>query len=225
MSTQPEVSEQMRAMIAYTESLQPRVAELMAADPELKPWIAYVIAQDEDSARRARERVASGEITPLQAVHTAGSYARFRLAVDILPRDVLNANLVDLWRGADPDDRDPDFLRVWKDAYAANRALGKGYLRDGGPIPGRMTEITVYRGQDRGEPDGIAWSTRQEVAEKFASGAATRQRDREGVLLEALVSRNRVMAYITGRSEYEVILDPQSLIGWREIAHWEKVAK
>jgi hypothetical protein len=221
MSTKEAMSDQMKAQIAYTESLQPRVAELMAADPQLKPWIAYVIAQDEDSARRAREGVASGEIEPLQAVHMCGSYARFRAAVDLLPREVLNEHIIDLWRGSDPDDRDPDFLQVWKEA----RSLKSSYLRDGKPLPGRDGEILVYRGQDPGAPDGIAFSLDQKIAEKFASGAATRQGDREGVLLEALVSKKKVLAYITLRGESEVVIDPETLIGWREIAHWVREPK
>ena len=217
--------EQMRQQ---AERLAPRVEALMAADPQMKPWTAMTIAQDEESLVRAREAIAAGG-NPEHEVNIVGSYARFDAAVELLPPKVLYRDIIELWRGADPDDSKPEFLAAWKAAHAAKVGPRPkhptSYLRDGKPIPGRGRVIEVYRGQDAGPPSGIAWSTSSEVAERFATGAATRQRDREGVLLYGSILREKVLAYITGRGEFEVVLDPTDLMFVTELARWKRVEK
>lgn len=212
----------------YVERLQPRIDALMAADPQLKPWTAMTIAQDEAGAERARERIKGGA-DPLTECHLVGSYARFGLAVDVLPRKVLFANIIDLWRGSDPDDTDPRFLAVWKDAWmhlASRRPATRAYLHDGPLLPqAKKQTLFVYRGQDGATPTGCAWSLDLKVAERFATGAATRQRDREGTLIAGYVKRSNVLAYITGRGESEVIIDPADLMAPTVIAQWQRVAK
>jgi hypothetical protein len=196
--------------------LAPRVTALMAADPQLKPWTAFVIAQDEAGIDRARKAVAEGG-DPFAAVSNVGSYGRFQAAVELLPDRILYRNIADLWRGSDPDDSNPVFLAVWQRAKAyLNPAR---YIKDGKGIPGNAASVQIFRGQDPGAPNGIAWSTSFTIAEKFATGAATRQGDREGTVLSGFILRNDVIAYLTLRGEEEVICDPA------DVKHIEPIAE
>jgi hypothetical protein len=218
----PRTLDLLRQMEEENKRLQPRITALMAADPQMKPWTAMTIAQDEASVERAREAIAEGK-DPLYAVHLVGSYARFGAAVELLPSRILYANILDLWRGADPDDSDPRFLSAWKRAKAYRNPAR--YLKDGKGIPGNTASVMVYRGQDPGAPSGIAWSTSFTVAEKFATGAATRQRDREGIVLSGFIKRNDVIAYLTLRGEEEVVCDPADIRDIEPIAAYRRESK
>jgi hypothetical protein len=224
----PDTRDLLAEMAAENERLAPRIAELMAKDPQLPVWTAMTIAQDEATVVRARQAIKDGE-SPSEAVHLVGSYARFGAAVELLPKRTLYRDIIDLWRGSDPDDSDPTFLEVWKAAHAAKVAKrGKylsSYLRDGKPLPSNARTVTVYRGQDPGAPMGIAWTTDFDTAEKFARGAATRQKNREGVVLVAHVMRSAILAYITGRGESEVIVDPTDLMQVETLAEYRLAPK
>jgi hypothetical protein len=111
-----------------------------------------------------------------------------------------------LWRGADPDDTDPENLEVWRRLYRLN---GSHYIRDGRPLPAGQY-VTVYRGGAPLEP-GIAWSTDPKIARKFANGAGLRVRT-HGEVIRGEVHRKHVLAYITGRGEAEVIVDPKYVV-------------
>ena len=56
-----------------------------------------------------------------------------------------------------------------------------------------------------------AWTIDRDIAEKFANGAATRQANRGGVIYQATVDRSRILGYLTGRGESEVIVDPKDV--------------
>ena len=62
---------------------------------------------------------------------------------------------------------------------------------------------------------GISWTTDKRIALKFAATGGGRIRVRGGVLLQARVSTiqpGAVLAYITGRDESELIVDPKFLV-------------
>ncbi len=191
-----------------------RATELMDADPSLPFISALVIARDLASADRSLQWLRDGTHDWGRAEVFCGSYGRLDLRVRAWDEGLITdeqalTDLPSTWSGSDPDDTDPRFLALWKTAFAAN---GGTYLRDpeDAVLPG-ISVLTVYRGQDYGAPFGIAWSLDPMVAAKFANGAATRQRNRGGVVYRAIVPRNKVMGYMTGRKEAEVIVDPADL--------------
>ena len=208
-----------------------RAAAFMAADPRLGFVGAYVQAGDAMGYDYATWRVAQGD-DPEKASVWVGSYARMRFALLHYPKPLLYAELPSLWRGADPDDSDPEFLAMW---YAAWEANGREPLHDGSPLgygdPDDMYHrLTVYRGQDpspagtRPKGNGIAWTLDKRTANKFANGAATRQHDRGGVILRGTVKRRYVLGYMTGRGEEELIINPDRVeaVVEQPATPWEK---
>ena len=182
-------------------------AKLVKADPKLPYITALIVAGDMGSAKRAEKAMAEG--MPFdQALQFVGSYARFQFALDGLDkgrvsRDHLLEILPHLWSGSDPDDTDSRALALWQAARAAKGCV----VTDGMRLPaGKL--LTVYRGQDKGAPFGIAWSLNRSIAEAFARGRGTRQSNRGGVVYVAHVPRAEVLAYLTGRGESEIILNP-----------------
>jgi hypothetical protein len=190
-----------------------RATKLMDADPSLPFISALVIARDLASADRSMDWLREGKHPWSRAEVFCGSYGRLDLRVrahaeGLITDEQALEDLPSTWSGSDPDDTDPRFLALWKSAFAAN---GGTYLRDGDDTLPGISVLTIYRGQDYGAPFGIAWSLDPMVAAKFANGAATRQRNRGGVVYRAIVPRNKVMGYMTGRHEQEVIVDPADL--------------
>lgn len=181
--------------------------ELQAADPRLPFISAFIIAGDKLSAERSKEWVADG--CPAEdAARFVGSFARLDFLVwavenGHLPESRLLDELPQAWSGSDPDDTDPRFLAYWQKAWRRN---GSKTILDGPPLPGRKKVLDVYRGQDPDKPLGISWSLDPKVAERFARGAGTRQHNLNGTVLHSTVERRTVLAYLTGRSESEVIL-------------------
>lgn len=190
-----------------------RAEALMQRDPKL-PWIsAYIMARDLMSADRSLNWLREGKHPWGRAEVFCGSYGRLDLRVRAWDEGLITdeqafADLPSAWSGADPDDTDERFFRLWLEAFIAN---GHRTLRDGKPLPRRRL-LTIYRGQDEDAPFGLAWSLDAKVAVKFANGAATRQHGRNGVVYEAMVKRTEVMGYMTGRNEAEVIVHPDDLI-------------
>jgi len=165
------------------------------------PFIqALIVAGDMVSAVRASELVAKG-MSPQRAVNLVGSYSRFEWAIANLPRADLLKRLPDLWRGSDPDDSDPRYLALWREAYAANG--NKTVLDSKETLP---EVVKVYRGQV-GKAKGLSWTTDIEVAKKFAATGGTRTRVRGGKVLIRTIWGGQALAYLTKRSESEVILD------------------
>ena len=197
--------------------------EVMAADPRLGPISASIIAGDQISRDDARQWVESGEKDAATAMHFVGSFYRLDFALwaveaGHLERHLLLRDLPELWRGSDPDDTDPRFLALWKE----HRAKRRSYYSDGKRLLNRYPWIRVYRGQDEDAPLGIAWSRDMAVAKKFAHGAGTRQANRQGAVLKGYVARTDVLAYLTGRGEQEVVVDPDAVAGVQVIGRWER---
>jgi hypothetical protein len=191
-----------------------RATELMDADPSLPFISALVIARDMASADRSMQWLRDGTHDWGRAEVFCGSYGRLDLRVRAREEGLITdeqafADLASTWSGSDPDDTDPRFLSLWKDAVKANGGL---YLRDpeDATLPGTQW-LTIFRGQDYGVPFGIAWSLDLKVAMKFANGAATRQHNRGGTVYRAIVKRSDVLGYMTGRHEAEVIVDPATI--------------
>ena len=199
-----------------------RAEELMKRDPKLPLISAYVIARDLRSADRSMEWLREGKYDWKTAEVFTGSYGRMDLRVrahaeGLITNEQVLDGLTHAWSGSDPDDTDPRFLALWRDAWVAN---GRKPLRDGKGLP-RDQWLHVYRGQDEVttvgrtplDPSafGIAWSLDPMVAKKFANGAATREHSRGGVVYVARVHRSDVMGYMVGRNEAEVIVDPTML--------------
>jgi hypothetical protein len=167
---------------------------------------AYVMAGDILSAEGATELVRSG-VRPEEALNFVGSYARFQWAVDNLPRKALFKRLPSLWSGADPDDTKPEYLALWYEAWNDNC---QGALLDDKRKECPHGKLTIYRGQV-GPTLGISWTLDINIARKFARTGGLRGTATGGVILRATVMAGDVMAYITGRGESEIIVDPEDL--------------
>ena len=174
------------------------------------PLAAIVRANDMVSAERATRMVAEGKWSLRQAVYRVGSFTRFAWAVENMPQRWWYEadNLVDLWRGSDPDDTNPDFVRLFQQVQFAKNVA---YLRDGKALP-RNSILRIYRGQIEGDPLGMAWSLSRHVATAFAGGMGARVA-MEGVVYEAACWRTSVLAYITQRHEEEIVIDPTDVMG------------
>ena len=172
------------------------------------------MAQDIVSAARADRMLLSGEVNAEGSVYLVGSYAKLDYALRLvdtgkLSLDWLIHELPSLWRGSDPDDTNPRFLELWKEARRRARRVIRDEKSSDLPLPRRT--FSVYRGQRVGDPLGIAWSAKREVAEAFARGASFREPISNGEVVVAKARPSRVLAYLTGRHEYEVIIDPKDL--------------
>jgi hypothetical protein len=196
----------------YAEATNKKTVEVLEAFPGIHPVTAMVMAGDLVQAEKVTKQVAAGLITAEKGVWYVGSFARWgwtlaMVAEGRISEDWLADNICDLWSASDPDDTDPANLAVFQGAF--NRK--GGLLRDGRTLPkGAGGYLTVYRG---GQPDsvrnGFAWTTDPKVAQKFANGAGQRVHTPGGVVISGKVRRTLPLAYITGHSEAEVIVDPR----------------
>jgi hypothetical protein len=177
------------------------------------PVSAIIMAGDIQSRERADALFAEGKSVE-QASIMVGSYSRFDWVVDQyhmghIGVEELSDWICELWCGADPDDTNPDFLVVWEQCsnYKGTTLYDEKPLPDG-------EEFTIYRGQDNDVEweIGLSWSLSKEIATKFANGAATRS-FQDGYLATARVERSHIMAYISGRNEEELIIDPTCVKG------------
>jgi hypothetical protein len=212
-----QTQERLEALAERERERMALADSLLAKDPTLGSLSALIIAGDILTAKTARQMLDAGEVTATESVVFVGSYARLKYMVGLMDEGLIEPEWVyrrlpDEWSASDPDDSDPRFLPLWRDAYAWN---GSTYLRDGEDVLPKHDVLSVYRGQDWAPGPvvpGLAWSLERRVAEKFAKGAALRQAHRPGVVIEAMVLRKDVLAYMTGRNEAEVIVDPADLI-------------
>lgn len=187
------------------------------------PFIAAtVIAGDRLQAKRTRAWVEQG-LNAQQALGFVGSYARLDFTVGLvedglLDRDFLLDNLPGLWRGSDPDDTDPRFLALWVEARDRN---GSVILDDPDrPLPIEADVfgddwLVLYRGVlgPTASREGIAWTTDYAIAKQFSvTGGLRGVRSTSGRVLRAWANPNDALAYLTNRSESEVVIDPADLM-------------
>jgi hypothetical protein len=217
-------------MIRFREEVvTPMVEDLMAKDPGLPYISAYIQAQDLAGMPRADEAMERGEPW-FEAIGWLGSYARLewlkqRVEDGTIPREEVyedRERLCDLWRGSDPDDTDQFWLEMWEDAFTSYG----GMVTDEGNAPEANEDgyVTLYRGDTSEMPSGIAWSTNRDVALKFANTGGGRAGRADGHLFEAHVHIDNIYAYITGRNEFECIINPIYIewLGEYELVRVEK---
>lgn len=182
------------------------------------PGIALVMAGDTLSQDRADAMVDKGATVRTASVQV-GSFSRVDWVADqyfmgLIDVEELSAWIAELWRGADPDDENPAFLWMWRDC---SEFVGD-IIIDEKPLPEGDT-LTIYRGQlTEYPPKGLSWSLSKEVAKKFAMGAAVRS-FQDGFLATSTIDRKHIIAYISGRNEEELIIDPDciSTVTWEEV--------
>lgn len=203
----------LQELAAYGEEHSAILTKVLEADPNLPVITAHIIAGDLMSAERATREVAAG-VPAERAVNMVGSYARWEWAIQMVAQGALSEqwfqdNICHLWSGSDPDDTKPEYLTIWRKARAANG----GVIRDGKPLPrgGKDGYLRVFRGGPPGTAlrTGFAWTTDPKVARVFANGAGVRRPMAGGVVISGLVKPSQVIAYISGRNESEVIVDPR----------------
>jgi hypothetical protein len=208
--TQEQVNVLLKAKEDFFDPQINLAGKMMEANPELSFITALIRAGDFISRDKAYKAVDEG-VPVLRASVRVGSFYRFDWIVEQyflgnLEDEDFFAEICELWRGADPDDTNPVFLTVWEEAYNWN---GEMLTDDDTKLLPPESELTIYRGQlSLDEPKGIAWSLSKEIAQKFAHGASYRTYVTTGVLLEAKVSKQDIIAYITGRGEEEIIVNP-----------------
>jgi hypothetical protein len=193
----------------WMAELQRQLDLISKAMPNVPYINAYVRAQDNMTADYATYLVQNGE-DPEKAMVHCGSYSRMEWAYKHLPKNVLWRELPDLWAGADPDDTSPAMLAMWQEA---RKAQGKT-LRDS-TLPwaaDAVALLTIYRGQDDTHAMGISWSLDYKAAERFRTGAAYRVRGMDGVMLIGHVMPYKVLGYMSGRGESEVVVDPADVL-------------
>jgi len=176
------------------------------------PMISIVMAGDHLSRKRADDLVEKGESVRDASVQI-GSYSRFDWVVEqYYTGNISTAELAEwiceLWRGADPDDTNPDYISVWEDCQEEFGEM----LYDEKKFPLELLDesglVTVYRGQlNTDDPVGLSWTLSKDIARKFAHGAALRTYQ-DGYLGTAKVYYGSILAYISGRNEEEVIIPP-----------------
>jgi hypothetical protein len=206
--TDPEkqVHERMKAEVEERLKI---VDELQKKDPTMPDIAALILAGDMLSAQKAQEMLDAGtpfaEVLPL-----VGSYAKLDFALRAVEagkweRRLLIARLPDLWRGSDPDDTDPRFLKLWREA----RAVNGGTVCDGAALSRGI--VTLYRGQLPDAPLGIAWTRDRKIAEKFALTLGRRAPVSGGAVLLRFARGKDALGYLTRRHESEVVIDPRKL--------------
>lgn len=192
-------------VVKESERANQIASALLAEHPHLGVT-AYVMAGDKVSAERVTRMVKERELTPREAVNYVGSYARFEWAVANLQKRTLARLLPELWRGSDPDDTNPEYLAIWRDAWIRN---GQKTVCDGEPLP--IGKLRIYRGQMNGAVVGFSWTLNRSIAAKFAYSGGLRGRIPNGIILNASIQSEHVYGYLTERGESEIIIDPSCI--------------
>jgi hypothetical protein len=201
-------------MKADMEERSSIMEELIAADPQLSVMGAMVMAGDRQSRLRMQSFVEQG-INAKECGTFVGSYERlafWRWAYEQghITRSELNDYVVSDWSSSDPDDSDPFWVECWQDIYDRN---GGPVFDEPAPKMKMSRLIKVYRGQPEGAVPGIAWSMDINVARKFAKTGGARATNRtDGVIYEAFVKVSDCYAFLWGRNEQEVVLNPARLL-------------
>ena len=192
---------EMQFLEQYATEHQRILTELLADNPGLG-ITAYVMAGDLAIAAQMTAMARAGKLSAVDAAWRVGSFARLDWAIEHCPDAWVIENLPALWRDSDPDDTKPEYLALWRRAFITN---GGRIICDGEPLAERRLEL--FRGQMRGEPLGLSWTTNRDTATSFAEGAGVRRPITNGIVYRAVVSRRFALAYLTGRNEDEVVLD------------------
>lgn len=209
-----KMSKEIKQALTQLESHAVRQQEIMdklaKAHPTWNFVTLHVMSGDMETSERVDVEYQKGALDFETALNLLGSYARWDFVVREMQKGVISiydfhSKMCSWWSAADPDDTEDSTLRLFKDAKATN---GKYKTDEDKNLP--ETEfLTIYRGQDDPKDKiGFAWTLDYHVAAKFAKGAWARC-PRHGVVITGLCKREDVLAYITGRGEQEIIIDPK----------------
>lgn len=201
-------------MSREAEMFPKAMAEIKNRYGELPIVTTLVAAQDLMSAWKADELVAGGT-SPIKASNYIGSFSKLDWLIEkyekgLLPMNWIWKDFPKAWVAADPIGKFSDYLKFWKRAYELNGSVTL-YDDSRKKLPNKkmFQTIKVYTGKAVDSPlsESISWTTKIEVAEKFANGAAVRTRI-NGEVVTRYVHVSKVIAYLTTRGEYECIIDP-----------------
>ena len=199
---------ELRALFNLLEGGINRQAEIMESLRRDNPNIgisAFVIAGDILSAEKCTQEVLSGK-EALKLVWRVGSYARFDWAYHHLEHKDLLELLPELWSFSDPDDTKDEYLRLWEE----KRRLSQKIVIDDKPLPNNKA-FKVYRGQSQAAKIGISWSLDETVAQNFGRSGGLRETIKDGIIYQAQVNRNDIIAFLSSRGESEIIVNPNNL--------------
>lgn len=176
----------------------------------------FVLSGDLAHSEKVDALFQAGEISFDEAQNAMGSFARWDWLMKQYRAGTINPvkfheNMCHWWSASDPDDTDKMSLEMFKNARAASPVIpNRGqYLSDEHESLPLTEFLTVYHGQDLYEKKiGFAWTLDLAIAKKFAAGAWARA-PRPGFVLKGVVERINILAYITGRGEQEVIVQPK----------------
>ena len=183
--------------------------EIARTDPSIGFVNAFILAGDRLSAIRASALLEAGILDLEKAFSSIGSYSRLEWGLKNVPREDLIKRLPALWAWSDPDDTNPDLARLWVSAWKANK---QKMLRDSdSKLPCKNGRVTLWRGQRKGQSVGISWTADEAIARKFSRCGGLRLNIPDGILLQGSFPTRAVMAYLTGRKESEVVINPYHL--------------
>lgn len=175
---------------------------------------AYIHHMLDDRRKMLREHEERGDLQHAVMTHEKP----FRLGVlaeyeDRMTDTVFWKTFADAWTSSE---------NLWQDAEVIDRVLSS-------PRPNReemMTPdechaldampdtLTIYRGYaGEGTWRGWSWTTDREKGEWFARRPPAPMADTptDPTLVEATVSKSDVIAYFTGRNEFEIVVDPRKV--------------
>jgi len=95
-------------------------------------------------------------------------------------------------------------LKLWRKFFSSKRAHRESLMDwdEQMAYSGLAEMVTVYRGCQPGvNEDGISWTFKREIAERFAT-----RFDKKGKVLEMRVKKERIVAVLTGRNEFEAVI-------------------
>jgi hypothetical protein len=103
----------------------------------------------------------------------------------------------------------PEEADLWAELLADERP-GREHMMDDderAALAALPDVVTVYQGHTTERDDGWSWTTRLATAAWFADRFADMEDD-EAVVTTGTVRREHITAYLLGRNEYEVLVDP-----------------
>jgi hypothetical protein len=97
------------------------------------------------------------------------------------------------------------YIKEWKKLLASKRS-NRHYMmteEEDNILRSLAQEVTIYRGCQKGiNEDGLSWTLDKSKAQFFANRFG-----KKGIILERTVSKNDIVAVLTGRGESEVICE------------------
>jgi hypothetical protein len=206
------VNEDMMAVFVEKAKRETEIAATL--DASLPMLTRIVMAGDLRQAQDSLRSLRAGSIDIDRAMILTGSYGRMALLVQAIDESLVPlGKALDLlpqwWPSSDPDDTDPRLISLWESAFSRKGGL---VTDEGHDLP-RKSWLTIWRGQRTTDPIGCAWSLDRGIAERFARGASYRTAIENPQIIEAKVPRGIILAYLTGRGEEEVIINPSGLHG------------